>query len=224
MSVLLFPPAELAAIGRDSSGGAWLTALGAVATAELVAESTGADARIKWPNDVRVGGRKIAGVLVERVIRPRDHSAPPSSPSEPETAAVVGVGLNVNLGVDDLDPELRDRATSLQILAGGGSFDRSELVRDLIRRLDRWYDQGVREGPASLGAAWRGLSEHLGRRVRVTTPIQVVEGRLVDLDLRRGLTLDQGECRVQVPIGSVVSLEDGRSFRPTCEPGTAGGG
>ena len=208
MSVLLFPPAELAPIGRDSSGGsAWLTALGAVATAELVAEWTGSDARIKWPNDVRVDGRKIAGVLVERVIRPRDDSGPPSSsPSpEPETAAVVGVGLNVNLDVDDLDPELRARATSLRIL-GGASFDRSELVRDLIRRLDRWYDRGVSDGPSSLSAAWRGLSEHLGRRVRITTPARLLEGRLLDLDIQRGLIVDQGESLIQVPIASVVAL------------------
>ncbi len=58
MSVLLFPPTTLATAG-------WLTALGAVGTAEVVAASTGQDARIKWPNDVRVDGRKIAGVLVD---------------------------------------------------------------------------------------------------------------------------------------------------------------
>ena len=127
---------------------------------------------------------------------------------------MVGVGLNVNLGVDDLDPELRAKATSLRILSGGASFDRSELVRDLIRRLDRWYDQGVRDGPSSLSVAWRNLSEHLGRRVRVTTPIQVREGRLLDLDIQRGLTLDpsdestgQGDGLIHVPITSVVSLE-----------------
>ena len=59
MSVLLFPPTPL---DRPE----WLTALGAVAVAEVVEEFTGRPARIKWPNDVRVDGRKIAGVLVER--------------------------------------------------------------------------------------------------------------------------------------------------------------
>ncbi len=214
MSVLLFPPSELAPIGRESAaGGAWLTALGAVATAGLVADWTGGDARIKWPNDVRVDGRKIAGVLVERVIRPRDRDESSSSAAV-ETAVVVGVGLNVNLGDDDLAPELRGRATSLRILGGGRTFDRSELARDLIRRLDRWYDQGVRDGPASLNAAWRDLSEHLGRRVRVTTPLQTLAGRLVDLDFQRGLTLDPTDelglrtaDLVSVPIGSVVALE-----------------
>ena len=71
MSVLLFPPPELARLGAEAPAGcAWLTALAAVATAELVSSWTGRDARIKWPNDVRVDGRKIAGILVERALRP----------------------------------------------------------------------------------------------------------------------------------------------------------
>ena len=71
MSVVLFPPPHLApAVPEAAFGCAWLTALGAVATAEVVAAWTGRDATIKWPNDVRVDGRKIAGILVERVPAP----------------------------------------------------------------------------------------------------------------------------------------------------------
>ena len=68
MSVLLFPPPSLDDL-------AWLTALGAVAVAEVVAGFEGLDARIKWPNDVRVGGRKLAGILVERGRGPCSGSA-----------------------------------------------------------------------------------------------------------------------------------------------------
>ena len=68
MSILLFPPAHLLpAYPAGGSGQAWLTALGAIATAEVVSSWTGETARIKWPNDVRVRGRKIAGILVERL-------------------------------------------------------------------------------------------------------------------------------------------------------------
>ena len=82
MSVVLFPPPHLApAVPEAAFGCAWLTALGAVATAEVVAAWTGRDATIKWPNDVRVDGRKIAGILVERALAP---SLPASScPLEP---------------------------------------------------------------------------------------------------------------------------------------------
>ncbi len=67
MSVLIFSPADSRASRLEAhAGAAWLTALAAVSTAEVVASWSGCDARIKWPNDVRVGGRKVAGILVER--------------------------------------------------------------------------------------------------------------------------------------------------------------
>ena len=182
-SILLFPPDDLAPMGKGSaSGSAWLTVLGSVAVAGLVAERTGREARIKWPNDVRVDGRKICGVLVERAIRP-------PGAERPETAAVVGIGLNVNVPEDAFPAELRDRATSLSILAGR-DFDRSDLARDLIRRLDRWYDASLREGPGPVSAAWRDLCEHIGRPVRVETASGTIAGVLADVDLRDGLALE----------------------------------
>ncbi len=93
LSVLVFPPPELAAPG-------WLTALGAVAVAEVAESWTGRPARIKWPNDVRVDGRKVAGILVER--------APGS---------VIGIGLNVNAAPEDFPEPLRETATSLRTSA-----------------------------------------------------------------------------------------------------------
>ena len=117
MSVVLFPPAHLAcALPEAGYGRAWLTALGAVAAAEVVTAWTGRDATIKWPNDVRIGGRKIAGILVERALAPgrpgigeprtRDRAAA-------EWGAVIGIGLNVNLNRDAFPAELIPIATSL---------------------------------------------------------------------------------------------------------------
>jgi BirA family biotin operon repressor/biotin-[acetyl-CoA-carboxylase] ligase len=184
MSVLLFPPPELAET-------AWLTALGAVATAEVVAACTGSDAgvTIKWPNDVRVGGRKIAGVLVER-----------------GAGAVIGIGLNANLDLDGLAPELRATATSLGRVMGR-RIDRSELVRALIQRLDAWYELGRSSGSESLNPPWRDRSEHLGRLVTVTTPDGPAHGRLDDLHLQRGilLTLADGRRR-QIALPEVLSI------------------
>jgi len=219
MSVLLFPPSELAPLGPGSAAGvAWLTVVGAVAVAELVSERTGRRARIKWPNDVRVDGRKICGVLVERAIRPPGADGP-------ETAVVVGIGLNVNVAEADFPPELRDAATSLRILSGR-DFDRSDLARDLIRRLDHWYDASLREGRSPLSSAWRDGCEHLGRPVRVTAASGALTGRLVDVDLELGLTLEPEPPPeatgpvglVRIPLGAVVSLDP----LPTPQPDFAG--
>ena len=170
MSVLLFPTPALDDLG-------WLTALGAVAVAEVVSQFDGLDARIKWPNDVRVGGRKLAGVLVERGL-----------------GTVLGIGLNVN--VEEFPGEIRDSATSLQILLGR-PLDRSEIARALIQRLDFHHAQAVEAGPSSLNDPFRKLSEHLGQTVEVSTTTETLDGLLVDLDLRLGLTLElsDGETR-----------------------------
>ena len=186
MSVLLFP-----ARGTHPRA-AWLTALAAVATAEVVAawSGPGAAITIKWPNDVRVGGRKIAGILVERATR----------------AAVIGVGLNANIDPETFPPELRASATSLSIVTGG-RIDRSELARALIQRLDAWYQLGLTHGPESLNGSWRDRSEHLGQTVAVTTPDGPALGRLDDLHLRHGLslTLPDGRRR-QIPIPEVLAV------------------
>ena len=182
MSVLLFPPEPTADPG-------WLTALAALAVVEVVAAWSGRDARIKWPNDVRVDGRKIAGILVER-----------------GPGAVIGIGLNANIRLDQFPDELRDSATSLRILTGG-HVDRSELARALIERLDAWYDAGRTHGPQALNPRWRERSEHWGQTVEVSTPSGTVRGRLDDLDLLHGLTLSgDALSRRRVPGREVLAI------------------
>jgi BirA family biotin operon repressor/biotin-[acetyl-CoA-carboxylase] ligase len=192
MSVVLFPPARLAPAEPEAAfGWAWLTVLAAIAAAEVVVSWTGRDARIKWPNDVRVSGRKIAGILVERTPAPgQPATARKGAPaSEPGWGAVIGIGLNANLSRDGFPPELAARATSLQIERRGEPVDRSELARDLIGRLDHWYDLSRSRGAHTLNTPWCARSEHLGRIVRVATPSASLIGRLIDLDVRLGLTL-----------------------------------
>jgi BirA family biotin operon repressor/biotin-[acetyl-CoA-carboxylase] ligase len=222
MSIVLFPPPHLAPPEPGATlGCAWLTALGAVATAEVVAAWTGRDATIKWPNDVRVDGRKIAGILVERAPVPCRRPAFFQSvrAAEPGCGAVIGIGLNANLDQADMSPELAARATSLKMILGGAPVDRSELARDLIRHLDHWYDTGRSGGAGTLNAPLCARSEHLGRLVRVATPSIELVGRLVGLDLCLGLTLairsatdrepghDDASWRTTIPLADILCVE-----------------
>ncbi len=81
-------------------------------------------------------------------------------------------------------------ATSIQIECDGMLVDRSALARDLIRRLDYWYDTSRSQGAGALNDCWRARSEHMGRIVRVETPAGRLVGRLIDIDLDLGVTLD----------------------------------
>jgi BirA family biotin operon repressor/biotin-[acetyl-CoA-carboxylase] ligase len=102
---------------------------------------TGIECRIKWPNDVWVDGRKLAGVLIE--AKPQDGWA------------VIGVGLNLALEPPDFPPELRETATSLAGASG------EEARRSLDRRLDRWVDADA----DSILAGWRERDALRGREV-----------------------------------------------------------
>jgi BirA family biotin operon repressor/biotin-[acetyl-CoA-carboxylase] ligase len=101
---------------------------------------------IKWPNDVWVDGRKIAGILVE---------------GRPQAGwAVLGIGLNVNVWSEDLPPELRPIATSVAI-AAGEPRDLEVELRRLVGALESWTSAPDRE----ILAAWRERDAVVGRRV-----------------------------------------------------------
>ena len=103
----------------------------------------GLECGVKWPNDVLVDGRKLAGILVE--ARPQDGWA------------VVGVGLNLTISPEEFPPDLRDKAVSLF------SSDATPLTaaEALSRHLGRW----VEEGPSAVLEAWRDRDALKGREV-----------------------------------------------------------
>ncbi len=120
-SILLRPSIELAATTR-------LTDWAAGAIAETVEQETGLPARIKPPNDVHIGDRKVAGVLVEMRAQPKQ---------QPHLA-IVGIGVNVSHATHDFPPPLHETATSLAI-AKGAAIDRQAFAIALLRRLDASY-------------------------------------------------------------------------------------
>jgi BirA family biotin operon repressor/biotin-[acetyl-CoA-carboxylase] ligase len=93
-----------------------------VAVAQAVETAGAGQALVKWPNDVLVGGRKVAGILVEG--RPQEHWA------------VLGIGLNVALRSDDFPPELRETAASLELEPAA----LEPTLETLLRALERWID------------------------------------------------------------------------------------
>lgn len=157
------------------------------AAAEFV---RGREVRLKWPNDVRVDGRKLAGLLVEGSLA-----------GESLQWAVLGVGLNVRESA--WPEELRDTATSLEAL-GDRAPPRAEVLRALFAQLERRVEQVQRpaERPALL-AELRARCETLGQRVRV----EGVEGLAESLEEDGGLALrtPSGE-RVVVRAGEVQLL------------------
>jgi BirA family transcriptional regulator, biotin operon repressor / biotin---[acetyl-CoA-carboxylase] ligase len=123
----------------------------AVAVAEAIEVTTALAARLKWPNDVLVNGRKVAGILLESRIG-----------DEP----VVVAGIGVNLRQREFPRELADAATSLD-LEGGRAIEREALLDAVLDAFDRWKARLEREGFAPLRERWLGLADTIGRAVTV---------------------------------------------------------
>src|SRR3954451_19543427 len=117
LSVLLRPALTLAESPK-------LTVLLAEAVAATIADETGCAPTIKWPNDVYLSGRKVAGVLVEG-----------RTAGDGTYVAVAGIGINVNQTIDDFPDELRETAGSLA-MATGKNVSRVKLAVALLRRLN----------------------------------------------------------------------------------------
>jgi BirA family transcriptional regulator, biotin operon repressor / biotin---[acetyl-CoA-carboxylase] ligase len=107
-----------------------LTGVAARACADAIAALTGLEPALKFPNDVLVGGRKVAGILAEA----RDGRV------------VLGVGINVNVPADELPEEVDRPATSL-LVETGRELDRAELLAELLERLERRYDAWLNAVP-----------------------------------------------------------------------------
>lgn len=134
----------------------------------------GVDSTLKWPNDVLINGRKVAGILSEVL-----------DAVGPEQAVVLGVGLNVN--VEEFPEELRGTATSLSLEAGA-SFD---LIETLIQFLIR-FEILLESFPDGMAEVYIDLCETIGRRVRVQSGNSVVEGKAVRIDAAGHLVLEGG--------------------------------
>jgi BirA family biotin operon repressor/biotin-[acetyl-CoA-carboxylase] ligase len=178
--------------GRGRQGRVWTTQPGAAVTmsvvlrdpppllplvaAVAVAESCGEDARIKWPNDVLVGGRKVAGILAEG----RPH----------EGWAVLGIGVNVAVAVDDLPEELREKAGSL----GLAPVEIEPFLSSLLSTLERALALPVDE----LLGAWRARDALLGCEISWTDGTGVARG--ID---------GEGRLVVELPDGGRTALNAG---------------
>ena len=160
----------------------------AVAVCEACEAAGDVRCAIKWPNDVWIGRRKLAGILVEG--RPQ------------EGWAVIGVGINVTTTVDELPPRLHDTATSLR--DGGGE---PPAVEQVLTALCGALTERLSDEPAATLAACRGRDALLGETVTWSDG----EGTAAGIDDRGALLVDTGGERVALHAGEVHLSAVGRA-------------
>ena len=166
-----------------------------LAAVEAAHDAAQVEAEIKWPNDVQVRGRKLAGVLVDA-----------ASGATGGGYAIAGVGLNVDLDVAAY-PEIAAIATSLRA-ESGRAVGRLDVLVALLTRFEALYDR-LKAGESLLGE-WRARLNVIGRRVVVTFPglpdAPPVEGVAEDVDVDGALLLRRDDGAVERLMAGEVSL------------------
>lgn len=147
-------------------------------------------AGLKWPNDVLVGGRKLAGVLLELTGDPAD-----------VCHVVVGIGINVNMRASD---EVDQSWTSM-LLESGGVIDRNQVVAHLSKALDTYLSAHRNVGFGAFQAEWEANHLWQGRPVTLLAGSSTVEGVVVGIDAVGALRLKVGD-QVQSFSGGELSL------------------
>jgi len=182
-SVLLVSPEDSADTTRACTGR--LNMVAAVAACEAICQATDVRPAIKWPNDLRVDGKKLGGILIEsRALAGNAR------------AYVVGFGINCLQHAGHFPPELTQLATSLE-LATSQPVDRTTVARCLLQRLDDrlgrpdWLDDD------SLHPQWLSFAEPIGRRISLRYHGADYTGCTVAVDPLGGLTVQLDNGRQQ---------------------------
>ena len=178
VSVLLEPPAE-----RRLPE---LSLVAALAVAETIEQATGLSTQVKWPNDVMLNRRKVAGILSELV----------------DGTVVVGIGSNVNQTREQLPLHAPTEPGSLRSLTGS-SYDRAELLGSLLEQLERGYDAWRENGLDGIYGELGARDFLRGRRITVdgepATAVQIArDGRLeVATNGHETRAIESGEVRFE---------------------------
>lgn len=166
-----------------------LTLISAVSICEAIKEKTGLAAQIKWPNDILIHHKKAGGILTEL-----------NAEMDLSRFIVVGIGLNVN----NDKKTLPQGATSLKEQKKE-NIDRPELLQEILRKIEANYLVFQGKGGYPIISKWREYGITLGRRVKVVSQKNQIEGQALDIDIDGGLLIrdDAGLIR-KVMSGDVV--------------------
>ena len=172
-----------------------LTFLSVVAVARAIQGCTTLQPQIKWPNDILINGKKVAGLLNEM-----------NAETEKVNFVVLGIGVNLNLKMSSISESLlRHPATSL-LEEGGVEVDRLAFTRSLLIELDRLYDVFLREGEGPVRAEWLERSAIQGRSVKVSQGEREFTGVVQGVDSFGALLVQLSDGKVETVLSGDVAL------------------
>ena len=171
-----------------------LTFLSVVAVARAIEKCTELPPQIKWPNDILIAGKKVAGLLNEM-----------NAETEKVNFVVLGIGVNLNMRLSQLGEGLRHPATSL-LEESGVEVDRLRFTRTLLVELDELYEKFLEEGEAAVRAEWLERSAIRGRSVRVNCGDREFSGVVQGVDSFGALLVLLADGTLETVLSGDVAL------------------
>jgi len=147
-----------------------ITLMTAVAAVEAVISLTGIPARIKWPNDIMVKNRKIAGILTEI-----------STEMDSVDFIVVGFGMNVNTPAEGFPSDIKEIATSVYAETGE-RFQRVKILQAYLKNFEMYYEIFKNKGFPGIRKKWKSFTDIIGKKVTVKKVVGEIFGKVVDID------------------------------------------
>ncbi|HEV2437649.1 MAG TPA: biotin--[acetyl-CoA-carboxylase] ligase [Verrucomicrobiae bacterium] len=172
-----------------------LTVASATALCRAIRAETGLNPEIKWPNDVWVNGKKVAGVLTEL-----------SAELDRVKHVILGIGVDVNLGAGEFPADLRQQATSLKIEAGR-AISRADLAAAILRELDQDYLRVCGGRFTQVADEWEAHCQTIGRDVTIQIGHRRIQGRAESLGESGELLLRTEHGHLERISGGDVTLE-----------------
>jgi len=156
----------------------------AVAVAEAIGKSAKGEAKIKWPNDIILNGKKVAGILLE------------SKTDNDGNTCVIGIGINCHQTKESFPSGLQSIATSIDI-ESHSTCDRIWLAKRLLTSMEHWLEVATQTNENVIDQ-WRSLSIQLGHRVKLIYNGREFAGNCIGIDPQKGLILqlDTGGVRM----------------------------
>lgn len=172
-----------------------LTVASATALRRAIETQTGLELEIKWPNDILVAGKKVAGILTEM-----------NAELDRIKYVIVGIGVDVNLSSRDFPPDLRKIATSLKI-ESGKTISRAELAVNILRELDADYERICSNGFEKLAEEWEKHCRTIGEEVVIRIGSREIRGRAESLAEDGALLLRTEHGRIERIVGGDVTYQ-----------------
>ena len=187
LSVVLRPN-----VGREELS--ILPLISCLAISKAISTTCLIETSVKWPNDVLIDGKKVAGILTQTSIK-----------DDKKDYVIVGMGINVNNPVKELSHDIRRKSISISE-AVGSDLDRGELLRNLLSFLDLHYHGFLQGAGPQLLEEWSDRCETIGRNVRIEMIDDTIRGSALGIDETGAIMVKQGLDMIRITSDDCIHL------------------